>query len=85
MSVLASVDDIMKVVLVVFAVLVLAAFVAWKVYAVAKAARNAKGSPLDRHRAVGNALYGGDTYGKAHQTGWQAGEKLVSLFKRKRK
>lgn len=89
MQILASGDETAKILIVIIGVLVFAAALGWKVYAVVKAAKT-KGSAEDKQKAVGGALFGGllgdgGAYGKGYDVGKKAGEKLASLFKSKDK
>ena len=70
-----------KIVIVILAVLVVAAFIVWKVVAVSKAAKT-QGSPEEKHKAVGEALHG-KSYGKGYDVGRQAGEKTGAWLKKK--
>ncbi len=83
MQMFASADSTAKVVIVVVGALVVVAFVAWKVYAVVKAAKTTQGSPEDKHKAIGRALHG-KAYGAGHDAGRKAGEKLAAWLKRKK-
>ncbi len=85
METLAAGASIAKILIVTIAVAAFVGYVVWKVYAVAKAAR-AKGTPDEKQKGVGKAVFGGgEAYGKGHDVGKQAGEKLVAWIKGKRK